>query len=703
MIIRSLRLKNIKSYGEGPDGNGVIIRFEPGVNRIAGKNGHGKSTLIESLGYALFLTPPVYEEQFDAATYLLRTGKKAGEIEVEFNWEGREYRLERGLGTQNKRRSKVILAEDGSTEAEGDEAVTDYLCRLFRFRSGERFSELFAKLLGVKQGRLAWPFDSKRGEALRHFEPLLDVEIFRQCFEGLKPVGARFEELKHGRETALAAAEERIRERADSPARVQARRLEFETLGGKVNIARTEQIASEQQKLALERQERAYQEAKVALDTAAQQASAATQRRETAQLQVRESEQAVAVARDAQPAFEAYHRAEQELRRLHGEQLKKAQFEKQRGEAERLRFQCEHKASSARQEAAGFSQQLEGKTRDAGEMREQLAAGRQGLAQGAADFGRLVESIEAARRSRDALQHWLTNLGHETQTNRAGLEKVLENWQGVASWNASALAQARAEDQKCDQTARELALKLAETRKFGQTLGLQLDQIRGGLCPFLKEQCRQFDPAKVQSEIASVSEEIERLAGEHDQAAEKHRTSRARLEQLSQQEVALNQNRKGIEHELAGLARRHNQLLPTTALDHFTALLTCLAWADPPALPALPPVDSEVLRVEPGAAVPISAVRGWIEAEIDLREQATRLFDRVSATVGEKFQMFEKQRDDRLRSERDLANQQKNLDKTETEIAQLKEKMRLATVQAEEAEAESARARSRLADLEGQL
>ena len=44
MIIRSIRLKNIKCYGEGPDGNGVTIRFEPGINRIAGKNGHGKST-----------------------------------------------------------------------------------------------------------------------------------------------------------------------------------------------------------------------------------------------------------------------------------------------------------------------------------------------------------------------------------------------------------------------------------------------------------------------------------------------------------------------------------------------------------------------------------------------------------------------------------------------------------------------------------
>jgi exonuclease SbcC len=45
MIIESVRLKNIKSYGEGSDGNGVTISFLPGANRIAGKNGHGKTTL----------------------------------------------------------------------------------------------------------------------------------------------------------------------------------------------------------------------------------------------------------------------------------------------------------------------------------------------------------------------------------------------------------------------------------------------------------------------------------------------------------------------------------------------------------------------------------------------------------------------------------------------------------------------------------
>ena len=80
MIIRSIRLKNIKSYGDGPNSDGVTIEFQPGINRIAGKNGHGKSTLIESLGYALFLTNPVFEENFDVATYLLRSGKKAGSL-----------------------------------------------------------------------------------------------------------------------------------------------------------------------------------------------------------------------------------------------------------------------------------------------------------------------------------------------------------------------------------------------------------------------------------------------------------------------------------------------------------------------------------------------------------------------------------------------------------------------------------------------
>src|SRR5215475_4813137 len=94
MLIRSLRLKNIKSYGEGPEGVGITVNFQAGVNRVAGRNGHGKTTLIEALGYALFFAEPDNDEKFKTATYFLRTGEKVGEIDVAFGHGSESYRIE---------------------------------------------------------------------------------------------------------------------------------------------------------------------------------------------------------------------------------------------------------------------------------------------------------------------------------------------------------------------------------------------------------------------------------------------------------------------------------------------------------------------------------------------------------------------------------------------------------------------------------
>ena len=155
---------------------------------MAGRNGHGKTTLIESIGYALFLTEPQFEENFQIETYFLSHGAKEGEIDVTFSCEGESYRIERAVGKQTKRRTKVIQLSDHSICAEGESEVSAFLCRLLKFAEPERLSEVFCKLVGVKQGRLAWPFDSKPAEAKRYFEPLLEVEVFRNCFDRLKEV-----------------------------------------------------------------------------------------------------------------------------------------------------------------------------------------------------------------------------------------------------------------------------------------------------------------------------------------------------------------------------------------------------------------------------------------------------------------------------------------------------------------------------------
>src|SRR5260370_39795154 len=114
MIIRSLRIKNIKSYGEGAEANGITVNFQRGVNRVAGRKGHGKSTLIEALGYALCSSEPDHGEKFYLPAYFLRAGENQGEIDLVFEHGGQEYRVVRVVG-QSKRRSKVLDLSDDST------------------------------------------------------------------------------------------------------------------------------------------------------------------------------------------------------------------------------------------------------------------------------------------------------------------------------------------------------------------------------------------------------------------------------------------------------------------------------------------------------------------------------------------------------------------------------------------------------------
>src|SRR2546423_147804 len=386
MIIRSIRLKNIKSYGDGPNSDGVTIEFQPGINRIAGKNGHGKSTLIESLGYALFLTNPVFEENFDVATYLLRSGKKAGEIDVTFDHEGHSYRLERGLGTQNKRRAKAILLDDGSTEAEGDKEMSAFLCRLFGFPLEGRCSELFSKLVGVRQGRLTLPFDSKSADARRHFEPLLDVEIFRLCFDKLKPALDRFDDLKRNQEDLRVAATERIEERKDSPEQVKRVQQEADALEKMVADARKIKETADQQRQAQETKEKAFQTAQKELDATTNALKLASQKKEHDQQRLNDSKRARDIVAANQSAHDAYTRAEAALARLQQQQTEKSRLERLLAEQSNLKTEWQGKADAARQQARTFAEQKAEKSGVAGQLRAQILDEENALARTKATF-----------------------------------------------------------------------------------------------------------------------------------------------------------------------------------------------------------------------------------------------------------------------------------------------------------------------------
>ena len=508
MIVQSMRLKNIKSYGEGRDGDGVTICFESGTNRIAGKNGHGKTTLIESLGYALFLTEPVFEESFQMETYFLRTGQKAAEIDVTFGHRGEFYRIERGLGPNSKRQTKVVELVNGSTCAEGAREVSAFLCRLFELPDSKRFSELFWKLIGVRQGRLTWPFDSKPSVAKDFFEPLLDVAVFRECFQSLKPAMDEFFVRLHEQETIQAGIEERIRERGGSAAALEVKRRRLKEIQLRVQALNQVRENLSKRLAQLEGMEVSLRAAESQRNSAQNALALARQQREIAERRMQESAEAAAVVALVVSGYNSFEIAEHQLQSLRAKQAEQHRLEMEIADTEKKKIELEGKSSAARSQADIFTQQRQEKQEERVSISERYAALQNRLSSSQLDFDSQKNLERNATRALSDIRQFVSSFAALLAHGEATLEKIKEVRASLISRDASILQAARVQEEIVSEALQSLLQQLAAANAEHASLQKQLQEIEGGICPFLKEQCRQFDPSKVEGDLKEKSEII---------------------------------------------------------------------------------------------------------------------------------------------------------------------------------------------------
>jgi exonuclease SbcC len=520
MIIRSVRLKNIKSYAEGPSGAGITVNFQSGVNRVAGRNGHGKTTLIEALGYALFFAEPDNEEKFKTSTYFLRAGEKVGEIDVTYTHGGETYRIERDVG-QVKRRSKVIQMSDESTCAEGDEAVSGWLCRLLGFKQREQLCTLFANLIGVKQGRLTWPFDSKPTAAKEFFEPLLDVAIFRESAAHLNDALSKFKDLLGEQEVKLATAQERIRERADSAEKVPIKEAQVETLEKAAEKSRKQKDEADQLKRAWEQKQIAFNGAKAALDETKHAFSIASHKRETEQQRVNESQEAVALAARAEVGYHAFIKAEERLRALQTQQSERSALQHQRAQTSNALTQWQERKGAVDKQTKELAAQRDESAKIADGLRQQVTECGVALQKLQSECEQLSQAASAAKKSRDMFSVWLNSPAKSPEEN----EKLLRT--ALADGEPEAVLKIHAQETLLEAATRELNRKLVEAEHGKISLANQLTQISGGVCPFLHQKCRQFDPKDVQSNLNIMEKQHAEIARCHqDSVAEHERVKR---------------------------------------------------------------------------------------------------------------------------------------------------------------------------------
>lgn len=179
MLIKSVELKNVKSYHH------ETIEFLEGINGICGQNGHGKSTILESIGYALFDYPP-YKKIED----FRRHGEKSGYVAVTVEGKDEiEYTIYRKLGGSD------YYIKTPVSEIKGKKDVTNWIASnlLNNVRSPEDMPSIFENAVGVPQGTFTTAFLLNPEPRKKIFDNILRVEEYKTAYTNLREVIAAVE------------------------------------------------------------------------------------------------------------------------------------------------------------------------------------------------------------------------------------------------------------------------------------------------------------------------------------------------------------------------------------------------------------------------------------------------------------------------------------------------------------------------------
>lgn len=230
MLIRSLELRNIKSYGN----QSFVIPFEPGVNLILGENGSGKTTLLEAIGFVLFGSLDYKRDQF------VREGATVGEIilTVISPLDERAYQLVRTVGRSST--LKVFDVETGMLLCTKTKDSEDWLAEQFGIERGDYTRLLFSEAVGVPQGKVTGIFMENKGARQQVFDPLLRVEEYKDAFEKLRTAASFLNKQRNEVSVKVAGLEGELRRRPEVVQELENLERDLQTSQDQINQATQE-------------------------------------------------------------------------------------------------------------------------------------------------------------------------------------------------------------------------------------------------------------------------------------------------------------------------------------------------------------------------------------------------------------------------------------------------------------------------------
>lgn len=179
-MITRIRIKNFVCHGD------TEINFSEGLTVFIGRNGSGKSSVIDAMTYALYGKHTRGNKE-----NIIRDSSNDGLVELEFDFKGKHYKIKRAFNARGELESVALLENDRALvvgERKRDEAVSARLEKLL----GLNYERMRAAVV-IQQGELDKILSMEPRELKELFDDLMGLTSMEKAYQSMYEVLKDFE------------------------------------------------------------------------------------------------------------------------------------------------------------------------------------------------------------------------------------------------------------------------------------------------------------------------------------------------------------------------------------------------------------------------------------------------------------------------------------------------------------------------------
>ncbi len=170
MIIKKVQLENYRSHSN------ITVEFTKGVNLILGKNGRGKTSILEAISTVMFNTKD--RSGKETGKSYIKFGEKSSKIDIDFIAnDGREYNLKTEFFKTKPK--KQTLKDMIGSEYDGD--IQEKLEELCGIKKG--FEETYENIVIAKQNEFINIFKDSGTTREKTFNKIFNTQIYKEMYD----------------------------------------------------------------------------------------------------------------------------------------------------------------------------------------------------------------------------------------------------------------------------------------------------------------------------------------------------------------------------------------------------------------------------------------------------------------------------------------------------------------------------------------